>query len=142
MKRYVVGFMFSEDEKEVLLIEKQTPAWQKGFLNGIGGKLEEGESAAKAMVREFQEETGLHTKLTDWQPFVRIYVGEQACIDFYSYHSNKLYTAKTIEQEVVSHYLVQNLPKNVMPNLRWLIPLSLDKKVSFEEPIVIHETIS
>jgi 8-oxo-dGTP pyrophosphatase MutT (NUDIX family) len=29
---------------EVLLIEKQKPAWQRGKLNGVGGKIEPGEN--------------------------------------------------------------------------------------------------
>ncbi len=39
MKLYVVGFMFTEDEKQVVLIEKKRPEWQAGKLNGVGGKI-------------------------------------------------------------------------------------------------------
>ncbi len=41
MKRYVAGLMFSKDEKYVALVIKNKPDWQKGLLNGIGGKIEE-----------------------------------------------------------------------------------------------------
>ena len=57
--RYVVSFIFSPDFERVWLIEKQRPAWQKGYLNGIGGKIEEGESAFHAAHRELHEEAGI-----------------------------------------------------------------------------------
>jgi len=139
MKSYVLGFMFSKDEKEVLLIEKQTPAWQKGFLNGVGGKVEAGEESIQAMVREFEEETGLSTEVSEWQIFLELWVASDAKIDIYATHSDLLYDAKTMEQEIVMHCEVAHLPANVMPNLRWQIPLSLDKKVSFEVPVVVRE---
>ena len=59
MKLYCCGFMFSKDFSHVLLIEKARPKWQEGKVNGIGGHLESGESPVDAMVREFEEETGL-----------------------------------------------------------------------------------
>lgn len=55
--RYVVGFLFSEDESRVLLVLKNRPAWQEGKLNGVGGKIEAGETPLQAMEREFKEET-------------------------------------------------------------------------------------
>lgn len=59
MKEYVLGFMFTEDGKGVVLIQKKKPAWQHGRWNGIGGKIEERETPEKAIVREFEEETGV-----------------------------------------------------------------------------------
>lgn len=58
-KKYVIAFLFDEDLKNVWLIEKQKPSWQKGLLNGIGGKTEPGETAIQAIVRELQEEAGI-----------------------------------------------------------------------------------
>src|SRR5258708_364006 len=37
---YVCGFMMSYDLMQFLLIRKTHPDWQKGKLNGIGGKIE------------------------------------------------------------------------------------------------------
>ncbi|MCL4384659.1 NUDIX domain-containing protein [Patescibacteria group bacterium] len=60
IKRMVLGFVFSEDLEEVLLIQRKNAkqAWQNGRDNGLGGKIEAGESAVKAMQREFEEESG------------------------------------------------------------------------------------
>ena len=60
IKKYVVGFMFDTSLTNVALIRKTKPAWQAGLLNGIGGKVEAGESFDDAMVREFSEEAGGH----------------------------------------------------------------------------------
>jgi 8-oxo-dGTP pyrophosphatase MutT (NUDIX family) len=56
----------------ILLIEKNRPTWQAGLFNGIGGKLEEGETAVEAMARECLEETGLAIAADDWQPLGRL----------------------------------------------------------------------
>ena len=58
-ERYCLGFMFDPAYERVLLMVKKRPAWQEGLLNGIGGKIESGESCLEAMNREFFEETGL-----------------------------------------------------------------------------------
>jgi 8-oxo-dGTP diphosphatase len=66
---YVLGFMFDKKKEYVLLVRKNRPAWQRGKLNGIGGKLESGESYDAAMIREFKEETGIQTYQHQWQFF-------------------------------------------------------------------------
>ena len=72
MKTYVLGFAFSQNKQNVLLIKKNRPAWQAGKLNGVGGKIEEGETPAQAMVREFEEETGIKSTEADWQPYAHL----------------------------------------------------------------------
>lgn len=39
---YVCGFLFDRSFENVLLIRKNRPEKQKGRLNGVGGKVEEG----------------------------------------------------------------------------------------------------
>lgn len=72
VSRYALGFMFSSDRSRVALIRKLTPAWQAGLLNGIGGKIEPGESPAQAMAREFAEEAGPATDASEWELFARL----------------------------------------------------------------------
>jgi 8-oxo-dGTP diphosphatase len=69
MKEAVVGFLFSENLEEVLLIKKARPDWQRGKLNGVGGKIEKTDaSPAAAMAREFEEETGMIVPAIAWEP--------------------------------------------------------------------------
>lgn len=60
MEKYCLGFAFSEDFKYLVLIKKNRPEWQKGLLNGVGGKVDtKDESFRDAMIREFFEETNV-----------------------------------------------------------------------------------
>ena len=129
--KYVAGFMFDATNAEVALIEKQRPEWQKGRLNGIGGKIEEGETPHQAMVREFEEEAGLKTEESDWHLFCSL-VGEDGSwqVDFFSCNSDienlrNVLTQITDERlAIVPVKYIDNW--NVMSNLKWLIPMGLD----------------
>lgn len=66
MKHYVLGFAFDSDSR-VALIKKARPDWQAGRWNGIGGKVEEGETSKEAMAREFAEETGVLIEYPHWR---------------------------------------------------------------------------
>ena len=63
--QYVLGFAF-DDLGRVALIRKTRPDWQRGLLNGIGGKINPGEACRDAMMREFYEETGVVLPADRW----------------------------------------------------------------------------
>lgn len=67
MIRYVCGFAFSPNRIDVAVILKNRPEFLAGKFNGIGGKIEHGEYVHDAMVREFKEEAGIDTEVTDWK---------------------------------------------------------------------------
>jgi len=133
-ERYVVGFAFDDRNSRVLLIKKLKPAWQHGKLNGIGGKIEHGESPVEAMVREFREECGLNTRAEDWT--------QVECLTFPVIHNKgaqlwvfaaKIHgctqTARSLTAEEVHGYqhtegMLHNALGNVIPNLLWLVPKS------------------
>lgn len=54
-KGYVVGMVFNHDMSMILLLLRSKEPYQ-GQYNGVGGKIEDGESPYEAMVREFKEE--------------------------------------------------------------------------------------
>lgn len=57
-----LGYVLSADRQSVLMVHRNArpddPAY--GKYNGLGGKVEPGEDAAAAMVREIAEEAGIH----------------------------------------------------------------------------------
>lgn len=154
MKKYVAGLMFSSDSKYVALIIKNKPDWQKGLLNGIGGKIEEEDikfslqhnlitDSQLAMIREFEEETGVTTEPNDWQLFLIMgnekgnsdtgerqtqQYSEGWSVDFYKCFSDEIWNAKTTTDEVVVRVPVDELLSlNTIDNLKWIILLALDK---------------
>lgn len=139
MKQYVTGFLFSKDSTRVVLIKKINPQWQRGLFNGVGGKIEANESSVNAMIREFFEETGVSTRPEDWTNFAKVYRPKCYDVDMYFAHSNLAFKVKTIEAEEVHLINVSELPKNIIPNLQWLIPLALDTQADFSTPIRITE---
>ena len=120
MIKYVVGFLFQGDK--VALIQKNRPEWQKGKLNGIGGHIEKDENPLCAMMREFYEETGASTNR--WRQYALL-TNKEKTVELYLFTSSSEYlTLKSVTDEKVGWYPVNNLPDNIIPNLRWLIPMA------------------
>lgn len=150
MQAYVCGFLFSEDKTKVALIQKTKPAWQAGMLNAVGGKVEVTvngdtithiEQPLDAMVREFEEETGVYIPPTEWKYRVHLVIPDTAEIFFFSCFSDVINEVKTVEEEQVGIYSIDKLVlENMIPNLRWLIPLCLDD--ALKSPIEIEEAVT
>lgn len=62
-----------------LLVLKDRPAWQRGRLNLVGGKVEPGETPLQAAVRELNEESGL-TPLPGWRQLVCGQIQGNSCL--------------------------------------------------------------
>ena len=124
---YVLGFLFDKEVSNVVLIEKNRPDWQKGKLNGIGGRVEELETSYDAMIREFREETGLD--ITDWKHFTTI--GEEHYeISCYVSFSDSINKVVTMTDEIVFVHSIEkiwteNFP--MVPNLLKLISLAMSE---------------
>lgn len=132
MKKYVVGFMFSDNLKVVALIRKQKPEWQKGKLNGVGGKVEPGEDSMSAMRREFVEEAGV---LCGWQPFLNVKTATNFSneddngfdIDFFVC-VGELGMLVTRTNEGIEIHTVESLPRRVdlIENIIWTVPMAAE----------------
>jgi len=133
MRRYVCGFLFSADGARVVLIRKNRPAWQAGKLNGVGGKIEAGETPLDAIRREFAEETGL--AVADWTRGVVI-TGAPTERDPTGWEgtffraTGDVDAARSMTDEAVVVATVRPLPDDTIPNLRWMVPLLLDVDVA------------
>lgn len=101
MIAYVLGFAVNPDGTEVLLILKNRPAWAKGRWNGVGGKVEAGETATQAMVREFAEETGLVWPAEAWQPLGAMTDGTTYRVDVFAARGD-LSAAQSLTDEAVA----------------------------------------
>lgn len=120
-QHYVCGFLFNPTWERVLLIRKNRPEWQAGKLNGIGGKIEPNETPLSAMIREFKEESGLDVsywtmfdskKGFDWE--VHFFCSRSAFFD----------EAISMTDEKIEAHSAIDLPDDVIPNLKELIPLA------------------
>ena len=123
--RYVAGFLFDSALAEVALIRKNKPAWQSGLLNGIGGKIETGETALDAMLREFNEETGADVR--GWKHFALL-KGADFSVDFFA-HIGDLSGLKSQEEEKIEIVRVDDIvvcQGGMVENVPWLIGLALD----------------
>lgn len=142
MKEYVAGFLFDEDRRHVLLILKNRPDWQKGRWNGIGGRIEDGETPLGAMRREFTEETGLI--VNDWNKFAVLTDARGWAISFF-WAIGDVWAAQQVTDEVPRAFDLCsddlrgiNLI-NIIPNLRWLIPMALSMPLERCEQFVVEE---
>jgi 8-oxo-dGTP pyrophosphatase MutT (NUDIX family) len=154
----VCGFAFEPSptsiHPQVLLMRKNRgPQVVRGRWNGPGGKVEgDGldETLEQAMVREFAEETGGQTSVTDWERFVEFRF-DGGCVHFFFYNGPPLLPAgvrtgaeSPTDEELrwidVDAMPGQPLGAQVVPNLLWLIPLALDLMRSpMKLPIVVED---
>lgn len=124
--KYVLGLMFSPDGKELVLLRKtRGPSFLVGRLNAIGGHHEEGESAVEGVRREFKEETGIVTSVTDWKHLTTL-GNEHSVMECYYTFSDKHHTARTMTEEEVGVYSVDTLDDaSLAPDLPRLIEAAL-----------------
>lgn len=138
MKEYCLGFAFPSIElanEEVVLIRKNKPDFQRGRLNGVGGKVENGETGLEAMVREFAEETGVTTREFEWK-HVCTFIIEDCHIHVFTSHHARFGACRTTEEEPVVIRDVSCLwSERKMENLAWLVPMCL---TALQNPAGFH----
>ena len=147
MKDYVVGFLFSKSLGQLVLVEKKRPEWQAGKCNGVGGKIEEGETDYEAMVREFREETG--KEVTDWVRFCTLKCRYATVYFFYAVAEDYYKVTSTTDEQIqlwdIDNVMETQTPHpppswlvwlnnlisidtierpQIIPNLRWLIQMA------------------
>lgn len=166
IKKYVVGFVFDLRMEHggskqapptmVLLIRKAKPAWQAGHLNGIGGKVEAGETFPQAMAREAREEsTGpsasnlIDVSAESWRHFATLTGSEvynpsaslpagvreefeiaMFCTFVDGVVMERAAIATAINQEplvLLSLERALTTDERVLPNISWLIGMALGK---------------
>lgn len=135
MQQYTLGFVFVTDSYEsfphsVYLIEKQAPAWQQGYLNGIGGKREDTDyNHLFAMRREFREEAKADIIDNKWTYYITLSDGDVFNIaGYYTIITPNEYIIETNTNEKVVLVTLSDLFSDklkVIPNLPWLVAMAL-----------------
>lgn len=129
MKQFALGFLFAPDQtgvRSVVLTMKQRPAWQAGFLNGIGGQVKEDESPEDAMKRTFSEATGAGTWWQKWERFA-IIQNEGRVVSCFRMNRDRLPTFHQRGDETVTAWKVRSVIEGkfpTLPDIAWLIPLA------------------
>lgn len=106
MIHYVVGLIVDKFDY-VLLIRKNRPEWQAGRLNGIGGRVEEGETPYEAMVRECSEECGLG--LYNWLQLGTVTNNTNYTLYYFIAETSNIIAAKSMTDEEVEIYHLDHL---------------------------------
>lgn len=124
---YVLALLFTADAREVVLVHKTRPAWQAGRVNALGGKVHEGEALVDAARREVREEAGVD--VYEWKEFL-LWQDAEYQLRAVRAFDDAARLARTAEDQEVFLAPVDALPPNVIDNLRWIIPLALDRDVA------------
>lgn len=111
------------------LIRKSHPDWQKGRLNGIGGRAEDGEAPEQCARREWSEETETaapdeireFVTLEDDEVIVHFFTGE------FRQDPELSRTHNDIGEEFDVYLEGDRVPFDCIDNLQWLIPMSREK---------------
>jgi 8-oxo-dGTP diphosphatase len=125
--QYVNGFLFDPTLLKVALIRKNKPVQQEGLLNGVGGKIDRGETPLQAMCREFKEETGMVVQ--DWQEFAVIkWKGShhpQGAVMHLLCATGNVFAVRSLTAEQVGVYDVAEIMNrpDTLYNLRWIIQM-------------------
>lgn len=126
--QYVVGFAF-DAAHNVVLIRKTKPEWQAGRLNGVGGKIERMETEKAAMVREFEEETGVQTSEDDWKGRAVLHAEEWIVYAFAAFLPDVTFKVRTTTEEQIQICSAYALPINALRSVRYLVPMMLDEQL-------------
>lgn len=97
MKRIETTLCLLEKDQQILLGLKKK-GFGKGKYNGVGGKLEPGETKEEALLREVREEIGINLLNYDYRgkiEFIELYQGNKTNLIFY------LYTATSWEGDII-----------------------------------------
>jgi len=113
MKTYCLGFVVNPEQSEVALLHKRSSdLFNPSAWNGVGGKVEEGETPLQAIARETHEETALRVPPDRWRNLGVISDGQTFAVHVFAAVSN-LDGLFTNTDEVVARFSrleTQSLP--------------------------------
>lgn len=82
MFNYTICFL--KQNNHILLLNREKPSWM-GRWNGVGGKIENGETPRESVLREVQEETGIHLDHIEFKGLVTWFADGKCGGGMYTY---------------------------------------------------------
>lgn len=131
-EQYVCGFLFNLDHSLVYLIKKNRPETMKGKLNGIGGRMQPGETASNAMWRECEEEADVVTEAHEWRYFAKLSF-EHAIVHFFAAATDQKPRSMTDEKVIPTQVSTLKHIPHLHHQLLYLIPMALDPRQPFAQ---------
>ena len=93
-----VGILLDQ-HRRVLIAQRPKGKSYAGYWEFPGGKIEAGESARAALIREFREELGLDTDRENWRAFHRSARDGEIFLTFFLSRSKKVYRPQGLENQ-------------------------------------------
>ncbi len=114
--RVVVGII--TDNKEILLLKKNNPDWQKGLYNGIGGKVELNTTPLETIIKKSEEDLGIN--ISNWRELDSEISSSGIEIVYFLTTLNEGEIKKLQSQidERAELFSINNLPANILQDLK------------------------
>ena len=114
--RVVVGII--TDNKEILLLKKNNPDWQKGLYNGIGGKVELNTTPLETIIKKCQEELGAN--ISNWIELDSEITSSGIEIVYFltTLNENEIKKLQSQTDERAELFSINNLPTNILQDLK------------------------
>ena len=114
--RVVVGII--TDNKEILLLKKNNPDWQKGLYNGIGGKVELNTTPLETIIKKCQEELGVN--ISNWIELDSEITSSGIEIVYFltTLNEGEIKKLQSQTDERAELFSINNLPTNILQDLK------------------------
>ncbi|MGJ0372483.1 NUDIX hydrolase [Aliarcobacter cryaerophilus] len=114
--RVVVGIV--TDNKEILLLKKNNPDWQKGLYNGIGGKVELNTTPLETIIKKCQEELGVN--ISNWIELDSEISSSGIEIVYFltTLNEGEIKKLQSQTDERAELFSINNLPTNILQDLK------------------------
>ncbi|PRN00182.1 NUDIX hydrolase [Aliarcobacter cryaerophilus] len=114
--RVVVGII--TDNKEILLLKKNNPDWQKGLYNGIGGKVELNTTPLETIIKKCQEELGVN--ISNWIELDSEISSSGIEIVYFltTLNEGEIKKLQSQTDERSELFSINNLPANILQDLK------------------------
>ena len=116
MMRVVVGII--TDNKEILLLRKNNPDWQKGLYNRIGGKVELNTTPLETIIKKCQEELGV--SISNWLELDSEISSSGIEIVYFltTLNEGEIKKLQSQTDERAELFSINNLPTNILQDLK------------------------